>query len=297
MSTSEPIGLIGLGAMGGALAETWLRRGRQVVGFDTDSRTQRRFTEAGGLWASSAAAVAQKCRTIMLLVRDVGDVEAALFGSEGVVSAGKLNVSLWLASTAPPSYAANLELRLADARMNLLDGPVSGGVEGAAAGTLTVIASGADLAFASVEPFAAQVSSRIFRVGTRAGPASTIKMINQALTAAHIALSAEALALGVRAGVDASMLYSVICESAGSSRMFEKRAPLMLAGNTTPSSTLAIFLKDMDIVLDCSRATGARAPLAEAVRTILAAAAGAEGIEASDTTLFDFYRRDQGAVS
>jgi putative dehydrogenase len=91
-----------------------------------------------------------------------------------------------------------------------------------------------------------------------------VKLVNQLLTATHIALSAEALALGTRAGVDPALLYDVIAHSAGRSFQFEKRAPLMIAGDHTPHSRVDIFLKNLGIALDAARALNAPVPIAAA---------------------------------
>jgi putative dehydrogenase len=106
------------------------------------------------------------------------------------------------------------------------------------------------------------MSAKVYRLGERAGPGSTVKIVNQLLAGVHIAAAAEAMALGIRAGVDPARIYEVITNSAGNSWMFENRMPHVLSGDYTPLSAVDIFVKDLGIVLDTARATKFPLPLA-----------------------------------
>ena len=160
----------------------------------------------------------------------------------------------------------------------MLDAPVSGGKTGAAAGTMTVMGSGSDAAFAKAEPVLQAISTKIWRLGSEIGVGSTVKMVNQLLAGVHIATAAEALALGIRAGADPQTLFEVISQSAGSSWMWQNRVPHILAGDDTPSSAVNIFVKDLGIVLDQARGLTFPLPMAAAAHQLfLAAAAHGEG--------------------
>jgi 3-hydroxyisobutyrate dehydrogenase len=135
----------------------------------------------------------------------------------------------------------------------MVDAPVSGGAARAAAGQLSIMASGTREAFARAQPVLDAVAAKIYRLGDAPGMGSKVKMINQLLAGVHIAASAEAMALGIRAGVDPNVLYEVISNSAGSSWMFQNRVPHILAGDYTPLSAVNIFVKDLGIVLDSAR--------------------------------------------
>jgi putative dehydrogenase len=106
------------------------------------------------------------------------------------------------------------------------------------------------------------MAAKVYRLGERAGPGSTVKIVNQLLAGVHIAAAAEAMALGIRAGVAPADIYEVITHSAGNSWMFENRMPHVLAGDYTPLSAVDIFVKDLGIVLDTARATKFPLPLA-----------------------------------
>jgi 3-hydroxyisobutyrate dehydrogenase len=204
---------------------------------------------------------------------------------------------VWLASTVSPGYATALGEHVASAGAQLLDGPVSGGVSRAGAGKLTLILAGSDRAVAAAMRLAPALAEHVYRVATSPGPASAIKAVNQLLTAAHIALTAEALGLAIRAGVDPDAVEDVINASAGASRMFADRAPRMLADDATPHATLGIFLKDLGIALDAARQCGAATPMADAARDVFRQAAATFGSDVGDPAIFRLYRAGAAELS
>ena len=143
-----------------------------------------------------------------------------------------------------------------------VDAPISGGAAKAASGEMTVMGAARDAAWAIAEPFLHAMAAKVYRLGDRAGNGSKVKIINQLLAGVHIAAAAEAMALGLREGVDAAALYDVITHSAGNSWMFENRMAHVLAGDYTPLSAVDIFVKDLGLVLDTARATKFPLPLA-----------------------------------
>jgi 3-hydroxyisobutyrate dehydrogenase len=119
------------------------------------------------------------------------------------------------------------------------------------------------------------MAARVYRLGNRAGPGSTVKIVNQLLAGVHIAAAAEAMALGIRAGADPAALFDVITHSAGNSWMFENRMPHVLSGDYTPLSAVDIFVKDLGIVLDTARATKFPLPLASTAHQMFMQASSA----------------------
>jgi 3-hydroxyisobutyrate dehydrogenase len=159
----------------------------------------------------------------------------------------------------------------------------------AAAGEMTVMASGRPAAFAAAGGLLDAVAGKVFRLGDRAGIGSTVKMVNQHLAGIHIAAACEALALGIRAGADPQRLYEVICSSAGSSWMFANRVPHILAGDYTPLSAVNVFVKDLGIVLAAARQLGFPLPLATAAHQLyLDTAAAGHGGE-DDSAVIKLY--------
>jgi 3-hydroxyisobutyrate dehydrogenase len=171
----------------------------------------------------------------------------------------------------------------------MIDGPVSGGAKKAAAGQMTVMASGHPDAFAATGDVLPKLAGKVYRLGDAPGISSTVKMVNQHLAGVHIATACEAMALGMRAGADPRQLYEVICNSAGMSWMFENRVPHILEGDYTPLSAVQIFVKDLGIVLDAAQQLKFPLPLAAAAHQLyLATAAMGHGAE-DDAAVIKYY--------
>ncbi|MBM3517737.1 MAG: NAD(P)-dependent oxidoreductase [Alphaproteobacteria bacterium] len=275
-----PVGIIGLGAMGMGVAQSLLHAGFPVVGFDVRSAALAALGAAGGRSAATPAALAGKVEHLIVLVVSAEQVEQVLCGDNGAAAALPPGALVMQCATVAPGFARALGERLAALGLVFLDAPLSGGVQRAASGKLTVMASGSGAAFGRAEPILAAVAERVYRLGDAPGAGSTIKMINQLLAGVHIAAAAEAMAFGIRAGCDAAQLYDVISNSAGSSWMFQNRVPHILAGDYEPQSAVNIFVKDLGIVLDSARREVFPLPLtAAAHQQFLAAAAAGLGGE------------------
>jgi 3-hydroxyisobutyrate dehydrogenase len=248
-----------------------------------------RFASGGGRASADASQVAAASDLLLIVLRDERQIDD-LFDAVGHdLCRGSV---VWLASTVAPSYATALGERLSLAGQHFLDGPVSGGVARARVGELTLILAGDDIACDAVSTLAPSLARQVFRVGMTPGAASAIKAINQLLTACHIAVTAEALGFGLRAGIDPHLLQEVVNASAGASRMFEDRAPRMLDGDETPYATLGIFLKDLGIARGAARQFGAATPIADAAENIFRQAAQQFGESIGDPAIFRLYRPD-----
>src|SRR3954454_21683424 len=208
------VGVIGLGTMGMGAALNLLRKGHDVTGCELRAETRAAFAASGGAVVDSPAALSADLEAVVVFVINAAQTEQVLFGDAGCLSRiGKGAVILCCATIAPEAARA-LDKRIAAAGFLMLDSPVSGGKVGAEAGTMTVMASGSDAAFAKAQPVLEAISSKVWRLGDQAGIGSTVKMVNQLLAGVHIATAAEALALGIRAGADPRTLFEVISSSA-----------------------------------------------------------------------------------
>lgn len=276
MATGERVGVIGLGAMGMAMARRLLGAGFDVAGHDVRPEAVAAFAAAGGRPAAAPAEAALEAGLLVVMVVDAAQAEAALFGPDGAAATLRAGAVAALCSTVPASFARSLGERLAAAGLLLLDAPVSGGVVGAESGTLTVMASGDPRAFAKAEAALAAVAARVYRLGDAPGLGSTVKAVNQLLAGVHIAAAAEAMAFGVRAGADPRALFEVIANSAGGSWIFKDRVPHMLDADYAPRSAVDIFVKDLGLVLDAGRELRFPLPQAAAAHQLflMAAAAG-----------------------
>jgi 3-hydroxyisobutyrate dehydrogenase len=258
------------------MALSLLEAGFQVKGYDLNPEAVQRLVQAGGLGAASIAEAAQGVGILVLMVVNAAQVEEVLFGSGQAAAALPQGAVVIVSSTVKPEFARSLAQRLAGLNLEMLDAPVSGGTARAAEGRLTIMASGRPEAFRRSEKILAALAEGVYRLGDECGQGSTVKMINQLLAGVHIAAAAEAMAFGVKAGVDPHTLYEVISNSAGSSWMFQNRVPHMLAGDYSPKSAVEVFVKDLGIVLETGKEERFPLPLAAAAHQLflMAAAAG-----------------------
>ena len=281
MSTNiRRVGVIGLGAMGMGVAQSLLRAGFTVHVFDLRPEVVAKVVEQGAIGAPSPAALGATVDALLILVVNAQQTEEVLFGEQGA-AAQLLPGSVVIASaTVSPEFAEALGQRLEALQLQFIDAPVSGGAAKAAAGEMSVMASGSPAAFARCEALFEAICARLYRLGERPGQGSKVKMINQLLAGVHIAAAAEAMALGLKAGCDARALYEVISNSAGNSWMFGNRVPHILDGDYTPLSAVNIFVKDLGIVLDYAKKSFFPLPLsATAHQMFLQASAAGHGGE------------------
>ena len=258
---SQNIGVIGLGAMGQGMARSLRRAGYRVHVFDLRAETTQAFAAEGGVACASPADVAAQCGVVVSVVVNAAQTEAVLFGERGAAAALAPGSVFVMCSTVDPNWSVALEQRLAEIGLLYLDAPISGGAAKAAAGQMTMMTAGRPEAYAQAGKALDAMAANVYKLGDRAGNGSKVKIINQLLAGVHIAAAAEAMALGLREGVDAAALYEVITHSAGNSWMFENRMAHVLAGDYTPLSAVDIFVKDLGLVLDTARATKFPLPL------------------------------------
>jgi putative dehydrogenase len=276
---TKSVGVIGLGAIGMGVARSLLRAGLPTHACDLRSDALEAIAKDGGVICRSPAELGASCATVIVCVVNAEQTQEVLFGANGAVDAMPSGTVVLSCSTVAPEFAESLGARLADRGVLMLDAPVSGGAAKAAAGELTVMASGDPRAFEAAADALGAIAQKVYRLGDRPGQGSKVKMINQLLAGVHIAAAAEAMAMGIRAGVDPAVLYDVISNSAGASWMFQNRVPHILAGDYTPLSAVNIFVKDLGIVLDTAKKAVFPLPLTAAAHQlfIMAAASGHGG--------------------
>jgi L-threonate 2-dehydrogenase len=272
------VAVIGLGTMGMGAAVNLVRKGHVVTGCDVREAARAELTASGGEAVAAPAEFPADTEAVVVFVVNAAQTEDVLFGQQGCLGVLAQGIVILCCATVAPEAARALDTKIGAAGFLMLDAPVSGGKAGAHAGTMTVMASGSEAAFAKAQPVLDAISTKVWRLGEKAGVGSTVKMVNQLLAGVHIATAAEALALGIRAGADPRTLFDVISSSAGSSWMWQNRVPHILDGDDTPLSAVNIFVKDLGIVLDQARTLTFPLPMAAAAHQLfLAAAAHGEG--------------------
>lgn len=282
-------GVIGLGAMGSGMAGSLRRAGYAVQVFDVRTEVATAFAKRGGTACASPAELGAACDVVVSVVVNAAQTEAVLFGPGGCAAAMKPGSVFVMCSTVDPNWSMALEKRLNAMGLLYIDAPISGGAAKAASGQMTVMSSGAPAAYAKAEAVLNAMAARVYRLGDTAGAGSKVKIINQLLAGVHIAAAAEAMALGLREGVDAAALYEVITHSAGNSWMFENRMAHVLAADYTPLSAVDIFVKDLGIVLDLARASKFPLPLSSTAHQMFMQASTAGFAKEDDSAVIKIF--------
>ncbi|NKC12624.1 MAG: NAD-binding protein [Gammaproteobacteria bacterium] len=290
---SNNIAVFGLGSMGYGIAMSLLSAGHTVYGFDVVEARVRQFEAAGGHRAGLAA-IGGELDTAVVVVLNAAQTQDVLFGSSGVVAALRAGACVIACATVPPAFARHAAARCEERGVLYLDAPISGGSVKAAQGALSVMAAGSEAAFAGARPALDAMAETVFELSSDVGVGSAMKAVNQLLAGVHIASMGEALAFGLSQGMEPAQLVAVISKCAGSSWMFENRAPHVVAGDYTPHSAVDIWLKDLGIVLDIAKEAKFPAPLAAAaLQQFTAAAAAGLGGE-DDAAVVKVYARNAG---
>ena len=282
-------GVIGLGAMGSGMAASLRRAGYPVQVFDVRTEVAAAFAQEGGTACASLAELGAASDVVVSVVVNAVQTEAVLFGPGGCAAAMKPGSVFVMCSTVDPNWSMALEKRLNDWGLLYIDAPISGGAAKAASGEMTMMSSGAPAAYAKAEALLNAMAARVYRLGDAAGAGSKVKIINQLLAGVHIAAAAEAMALGLREGVDAAALYEVITHSAGNSWMFENCMAHVLAADYTPLSAVDIFVKDLGIVLDVARASKFPLPLSSTAHQMFMQASTAGFAKEDDSAVIKIF--------
>ncbi len=289
MSTKANIGVVGLGAMGLGMARSLRRAGFQVHVCDVRAEAARTFAAEGGVACANPAELASACEVVVSVVVNADQTEAVLFGEQGAAASLRPGSLFIMCSTVDPNWSIALEGRLEAMGLLYLDAPMSGGAAKAASGQMTMMTAGRPEAYAKAGDALDAMAAKVYRLGDRAGNGSKVKIINQLLAGVHIAAAAEAMALGLREGVDPTALYDVITHSAGNSWMFENRMAHVLAGDYTPLSAVDIFVKDLGLVLDTARATKFPLPLASTAHQMFMQASSAGHAREDDSAVIKIF--------
>jgi putative dehydrogenase len=290
------VGLIGLGAMGSGMAASLRRAGHSVQVFDVRRDVAVAFAKDGGVAHDTPASLGARCDVIVSVVVNAAQTERVLFGDAtdphgmpGCAASMKPGSVLVMCSTVDPNWSVALEARLESMGLRYIDAPISGGAAKAANGQMTMMTAGKPEAYALAESFLNAMAAKVYKLGDSAGAGSKVKVINQLLAGVHIAAAAEAMALGLREGVDAAALYEVITNSAGNSWMFENRMAHVLAADYTPLSAVDIFVKDLGIVLDMARASKFPLPLSSTAHQMFMQASTAGFAKEDDSAVIKIF--------
>jgi 3-hydroxyisobutyrate dehydrogenase len=291
-STTHPptaVGIIGLGAMGLGMAQSLRRAGLEPSVFDIRADIAARFAEQGGTACLSIKELGSRCNIVISVVVNAEQTESVLWGPEGCVAAMRPGGVFVMCSTVDPNWSIRTEKLLAEKGILYLDAPISGGAARAANGEITMMTSGHPDAYALARPCLDAMAAKVYKLDNQAGAGSRVKIINQLLAGVHIAAAAEAMALGIREGIDPDALYEVITNSAGNSWMFQNRMAHVLAADYTPHSAVDIFVKDLGLVLDLARASKFPLPLSSTAHQMFMQASTAGFAKEDDSAVIKIF--------
>ena len=286
---STTVGLIGLGAMGYGMAQSLHRSGHAPHVFDVRGEVAAAFAKEGGTACTSPAELGAQCDVVVSVVVNAAQTESVLFGDQGCAATMKPGSVFMMCSTVDPNWSIALEARLAALNILYIDAPISGGAAKAASAQMTMMTAGSAAAYSKADFALNAMAAKVYKLGDRAGAGSKVKIINQLLAGVHIAAAAEAMALGLREGVDPAALYDVITHSAGNSWMFENRMAHVLAADYTPLSAVDIFVKDLGLVLDMARASKFPLPLSSTAHQMFMQASTAGFAKEDDSAVIKIF--------
>ncbi|WP_032093067.1 L-threonate dehydrogenase [Necropsobacter rosorum] len=254
MGNHYSVAVVGLGAMGMGAAKSCINAGLTTYGVDLNPAALADLKAFGAKdVGTSAVGFAPQLDAVMLLVVNAQQVNAVLFGENGLAPQLNAGTAVMVSSTISAQDAQAISQKLTDLGLIMLDAPVSGGAAKAAAGEMTVMASGSQQAFDKLQPVLDAVAGKVYRIGEAIGLGATVKIVHQLLAGVHIAAGAEAMALAAKAGIPLDLMYEVVTNAAGNSWMFENRMKHVVDGDYTPLSMVDIFVKDLGLVNDTAK--------------------------------------------
>jgi 3-hydroxyisobutyrate dehydrogenase-like beta-hydroxyacid dehydrogenase len=279
---TQTIGMIGLGIMGSAISANFLDAGYPVVGYDISRPACDKLEGKGGTIAVSPAEVAQAADIVLTSLPTTAALDAVVAGEGGLLNAAGRDIVVMECSTFPIADKQRAHDALVNAGIVLLDTPLSGTGAQAVHRDLAVYGSGDEAAWRRCVPAIPGFARAHYFVG-EFGNGSKMKYVANHLVAIHNIAAAEAFVLGMKAGLDAQTIYDVISDSAGTSRMFEVRGPMMVENDYSGATMkVEVWQKDMSIIGAFAKAHNVPTPLFTTSADIYTAAM-AQGHAAEDT--------------
>ena len=280
---SEPsIGFIGVGRMGGRLARRLIDAGCDLTIFDTSEIAVRPFAEMGAHPMGSPAKVASACEVVITCLPTPQIVQAVALGPNGIAEGSRVKIFIDM-STTGATYAKRVAEGLAAKGIVAVDAPVSGGLAGAERGTLAVMVSCSEEILRRITPIL-EVFGKIFHVGRLPGMGQTMKLLNNLLSATAMAISSEAVVLGVKAGLDAEQIVDVINSGTGRNSATADKIPRCVIPRTFNTGfSIELLNKDVRLCLEEADSLGVPMVVGTAVRQLLAITMASEGPDADMT--------------
>ena len=261
------LGFVGVGKMGGPMANRLIDAGHPLVVYDIRDEAMAQFVARGVVTLKSSRAVADAADIVFFSLPEPEDVRGEAIGDEGVI-VGRRAKTLVDLSTIGPRMSALVAEALARKAIAMIDAPVSGGIAGAKKGTLAVMASGPSEAMQRVEPLLT-LFGKLFKIGDRPGMGQVMKLANNLLSATALAITSEAMVMGVKAGLDPKLMIDVINSGTGRNTATETKFPIsILTRRFAYGFTTGLMHKDVRLCLEEAEAMDVPMQVGAAVREI-----------------------------
>jgi 3-hydroxyisobutyrate dehydrogenase len=286
------VGYVGLGAMGGALAKRLLKS-RKLRLYDLRPEAAQALAAAGGAPQQSPAALAEACDLVLTCLPTSNEVREAIFGKGGIAEGLKPGGIVADMTTGDPLATRAMAEELRGRGLTLIDAPVSGGPHGAEAGTIAIMVGAPDEAFRKVAPVLRQISPNVFHAGG-VGNGQTMKLVNNVIAASIRQITFEAIAMGVKNGLNLATCIEVLNKSSGRSYTSELMLPRLADGSLKANFTLDLMLKDVRLATELGQQSGAPMHLGGLVRENLLAAMNDLGPKADVNEIVRRYERAAG---
>ncbi|CAN5629112.1 NAD(P)-dependent oxidoreductase [soil metagenome] len=293
--TQPTLGFIGLGRMGAPMAGRLLDAGHATIVCDTDETAVRSLADRGATAARSAREVADGADIVFASLPTPEVVESVALGAQGIVHGSRVRLFIDL-STTGPRVSAKIATGLANASrpIDMLDSPVSGGGAGAATGKLTLMIAGSRQTYNELEPVL-KVLGKLFYCGGKPGQGQTLKLANNLMSAAALAVGCEALVMGMRAGLDPNVMMEVINVSSGRSGASQDKIPKYIISRSFDFGfSIGLSHKDTRLCVEEAEALGVPMIMGSAVRQVLAMARQDFGADADFTNIVRLFEQWAG---
>lgn len=278
------LGFIGLGIMGKPMAGHLLKAGHEVSVYDLISAPVQELAARGALACKNSKEVARKSDVIFIMVADTPDVEAVLFGKEGLaegVRPGSIVVDM---SSISPLATKEFAKRLSAMQIKMLDAPVSGGQVGAENATLSIMVGGEAEVFEKMKPYFQLMGKNIIHIGPN-GDGQTCKVANQIVVALTIEAVAEALLFASKAGADPAKVRAALLGGFAQSRILELHGERMLRRTFNPGFRIRLHQKDLNLALQAARNLGLSLPNTATAQELFNAVAAQGGVDLDHSAL------------
>ena len=279
MNPAPRIGIIGIGAMGLAMARNLHGKGHALCVRDIDPVAVATAAALGIEACDSPATLVARCDVLIVVVVDAAQIDAVLFGADGVVHAAAATraapLAVLLCSTIAAHDTESFHARLAGHAIDLIDAPISGGPARAADGSMSMMLAGDAAQLARLDPLLCDLAAKRFVIGANVGDAARTKLVNNLLAGINLVAAAEAMALGARLGLDRQVLFDVINASSGASWIGQDRMARALANDFEPRARAVILTKDVGLAVRMADAAGIDTPLGDAALSVFQATVAA----------------------